>query len=144
MTNPSKAKGTAWEAALVTYLRVHHNPDVHRNVQMGVKDIGDVSGYYLHAVEAKAEKTITLADYITQANREAIHAQQPFGCAVVKRRMRGTADGYVVRDVRTDVRLMNRLRDMEKALQLAAPAAYALIDEHHQEAAWRTVTERTR
>ncbi|KUF19062.1 hypothetical protein AT728_07295 [Streptomyces silvensis] len=102
---------------------------------MGAKDIGDVAGYYLHAVEAKAEKTITLATYIEQANRESVHAQQPFGCAVVKRRMKGTADGYVVRDVRTDVRLMNRLRDMEEALRAAAPAAYALIDRQHREAA---------
>ncbi|WP_241844901.1 hypothetical protein [Streptomyces silvensis] len=135
MSNPSKAKGTSWESAFVAYLREHHNPGAHRNVQMGAKDIGDVAGYYLHAVEAKAEKTITLATYIEQANRESVHAQQPFGCAVVKRRMKGTADGYVVRDVRTDVRLMNRLRDMEEALRAAAPAAYALIDRQHREAA---------
>ncbi|MEU1074333.1 MULTISPECIES: hypothetical protein [unclassified Streptomyces] len=135
MANPAKAKGTAWESALVTYLREHHNPETHRNVQMGAKDIGDIDGYYLHAVEAKAEKTITLSDYIAQANKEAIHAGQPFGCAVVKRRMKGTADGYVVRDVATDVRLMNRLRDMEAALQSVAPTAYALIDTQHREAA---------
>jgi hypothetical protein len=102
---------------------------------MGARDIGDIDGYYLHALEAKAEKSITLADYIAQANREAIHAGMPFGCAVVKRRMKGVADGYVVRDVRTDVRLMNRMRDMETALRAAAPAAYALIDAQHREAA---------
>lgn len=134
-SNPSKQKGTAWESAIVGYLREHHNPGVHRNVQMGARDVGDISGYYLHALEAKAEKTITLADYIAQANREAIHAEQPFGCAVVKRRMKGVQDGYVVRDVRTDVRLLNRMRDMEEALQAAAPAAYALIDKAHREAA---------
>lgn len=102
---------------------------------MGRLDIGDVSGYYLHASELKAEKTITLSDYIAQANREAVHAGEPFGCAVVKRRMKGVADGYVVRDVATDVRLMNRLRDMEEALRSAAPAAYALLDKAHREAA---------
>ncbi|MFD5161003.1 hypothetical protein ACFWMJ_23490 [Streptomyces hawaiiensis] len=84
---------------------------------MGRLDIGDVSGYYLHAAELKAEKTITLSDYIAQANREAIHAGQPFGCAVVKRRMKGVADGYVVRDVATDCRLMNRFRDAEALLK---------------------------
>lgn len=132
----SKRKGTAWESALVAYLREHHNPDAHRNVQMGAKDIGDVSGYYLHALEAKAERSITLADYIAQANREAVHAGQPFGCAVVKRRMKGTADGYVVRDVRTDVRLMNRLRDAERLLQYHAPAdVWEAHEERHREAA---------
>jgi hypothetical protein len=120
---------------IVGYLRDHHNPAAHRNVQMGSKDIGDVSGYFLHALEAKAEKTITLSDYIAQANREAVNAGEPFGCAVVKRRMKGVADGYVVRDVATDVRLMNRLRDMEDALQAAAPVAWALIDKQHREAA---------
>ncbi|MGI5404173.1 hypothetical protein ACQEVG_32925 [Streptomyces sp. CA-135486] len=135
MANPSKAKGTAWESLWTAYIREHHNPAAHRNVQMGAKDIGDVSGYYLHAAELKAEKTITLSDYIAQANREAIHASQPFGCAVVKRRMKGVADGYVVRDVATDVRLLNRLRDMEVALQTALPTTYALIDAQHRGAA---------
>jgi hypothetical protein len=135
VSNPSKAKGTAWESLIVDFLRSHHNPDAHRNVQMGAKDIGDIDGYYLHALEAKAEKTITLADYIAQANREAINAGKPFGCAVVKRRMKGVGDGYVVRDVATDVRLLNRMRDMEAALQAAAPAAYALIDTSTRETA---------
>ena len=132
--NPAKAKGTAWESAIVGYLREHHNPGVHRNVQMGARDIGDIDGYYLHALEAKAEKSITLADYIAQANREAVHAGQPFGCAVVKRRMKGVADGYVVRDVRTDVRLINRLRDMEEALKDAAFDRWFDIDEEHRAA----------
>ncbi|MGW6949026.1 hypothetical protein ACWGHD_19130 [Streptomyces xanthophaeus] len=135
MANPSKAKGTAFESALVTYLREHHNPAAHRNVQMGRLDIGDIDGYYLHALEAKAEKEITLSSYIAQATREAIHAGQPFGCAVVKRRMKGVADAYVVRDLATDVRLMNRLRDMEDALQATAPTVWAHYDEQHREAA---------
>jgi hypothetical protein len=102
---------------------------------MGAKDIGDVSGYYLHAAELKAEKTITLSDYIAQANREAVHAGQPFGCAVVKRRMKGVADGYVVRDVATDVRLMNRFRDAEELLKEYKFDVWFAHDEHHREAA---------
>ncbi|WP_326742618.1 hypothetical protein [Streptomyces sp. NBC_01768] len=135
MANPSKAKGTAWESQIVGYLRDHHNDAAHRNVQMGRLDIGDIDGYYLHALEAKAEKEIKLSSYIAQANREAAHAGQPFGCAVVKRRMKGVADGYVVRDVATDVRLLNRLRVMESALQSFAPEAYAELDRLHREAA---------
>nr|WP_245695519.1 hypothetical protein [Streptomyces antibioticus] len=134
-TNPSKTKGTAWESAIVAYLREHHDPGAHRNVQMGARDIGDVDGYYLHALEAKAEKSITLADYIAQANREAIHAGQPFGCAVVKRRMRGVADGYVVRDLRTDVRLLNRLKAAENLLRNIAPDSFEQHDRAHREAA---------
>ncbi|MFF9525403.1 hypothetical protein ACF1DV_25990 [Streptomyces achromogenes] len=133
--NPSKKKGTEWESAVVGYLREHHNPGARRNVQMGARDIGDIDGYYLHALEAKAEKEITLASYIAQANKEAIHAGQPFGCAVVKRRMKGVADGYVVRDLRTDVRLVSRLRDMEEALKDADFDRWYDIDEEHREAA---------
>lgn len=133
--NPSKQKGTAWESAIVGYLREHHDPGVRRNVQMGARDIGDIDGYYLHALEAKAEKTITLADYIAQANRERINAGMPFGCAVVKRRMKGVADGYVVRDLRTDVRLMNRFRDAEELLKEYAFDVWHEHDEHHREAA---------
>ncbi|WP_327379404.1 hypothetical protein [Streptomyces sp. NBC_01212] len=135
MANPSKQKGSAWESAWTAYIREHHNPDAHRNVQMGAKDIGDVSGYYLHAAELKAEKTITLSAYIAQANKEAVHAGQPYGCAVVKRRMKGTADGYVVRDVATDVRLMNRMRDMEEALKDASFDRWYALDKQHREAA---------
>ncbi|MER7922137.1 hypothetical protein ABTY96_03200 [Streptomyces sp. NPDC096057] len=134
-STPAKAKGTAWESDIVGYLREQHNPGARRNVQMGARDIGDVDGYYLHALEAKAEKTITLADYIAQANREAVHAGQPFGCAVVKRRMKGVADGYVVRDLRTDVRLLNRMRDMEDALRLHSKAHWEALDKAHREAA---------
>jgi hypothetical protein len=133
--NPAKAKGTAWESLWTNYIREHHNPAAHRNVQMGRLDIGDVAGYYLHAAELKAEKTITLSAYIAQANREAGHAGEPFGCAVVKRRMKGVADGYVVRDVATDVRLMNRLRDMEDALRLHSKVHWEALDKAHREAA---------
>nr|WSW58459.1 hypothetical protein OG513_07625 [Streptomyces sp. NBC_00998] len=135
MANPSKAKGTAFESLVVAYLQTHHNSGARRNVQMGNRDIGDIDGYYLHALEAKAEKTITLSSYIAQANREAIHAGQPFGCAVVKRRMKGAADAYVVRDLATDVRLMNRFRDAEELLKEYKFDVWFEHDEHHREAA---------
>ena len=133
MANPSKRLGTDWESALVTSLREHHNPKTHRNVQMGAKDIGDLDGYYLHALEAKNERSITLPVYIAQANKEAIHAGQPYGCAVVKKRNAGVAAGYVVRDVATDVRLINRLRDAEETLQAIAPTVYADHVQRHGE-----------
>lgn len=61
MANPSKAKGTAWKSTWTRFVQEHHNPSAHRNVQMSCsKDIGDVAGYYLHASELKAEKTIRL------------------------------------------------------------------------------------
>lgn len=134
MANPAKAKGTAFEGLVRDYLIEHHNPAARRNVQMGSKDIGDLDGYFLHALEAKAEQKITLSDYIKQANREAVHAGQPFGCAVVKRRGSNVKDAYVVRDLATDVRLMNRFRDMETALQDRSFDLWWEIDKEHREA----------
>lgn len=84
---------------------------------MGARDVGDLDGYYLHALEAKAEKAITLPEYIAQANREAVNAGQPFGVAVVKRRSSNVKNAYAVRDLETDARLLNRLRDAEDLLQ---------------------------
>ncbi|MFI6444684.1 hypothetical protein [Kitasatospora sp. NPDC050543] len=125
MANPSKRVGTEWESAVRAYLREHHNPETRRNVQIGRADIGDLDGYYLHAAECKDEQRITLAEYIAQANREAINARQPYGCAVVKRRRANVSAGYVVRDLATDVRLVSRLRDAEQTLQDIAPTVYA-------------------
>lgn len=129
MANKSKALGTAWESAIVAYLREHHSPDAHRNVQMGRFDIGDIDNYYLHALEAKAEKAITLADYTRQANREAVNAGQPFGVSVVKRRNANVKDAYAVRDLETDARLINRLRDAEMLLQ---EHAYDVFKAHYE------------
>ncbi|WP_103529489.1 hypothetical protein [Streptomyces sp. SM12] len=131
MSNPAKRKGTAFESAIVTFLREHHDPEAHRNVQMGAKDIGDIDGYYLHAVEAKAERTITLADYIRQANREAIHAGRPFGCAIVKARGKGIGASYVVRDLETDVRLVTRVQVMEEALKTTDIELWSALDEKY-------------
>ncbi|CAM5404721.1 hypothetical protein SMICM304S_03445 [Streptomyces microflavus] len=49
--------------------------------------------------------------------------------------MKGLADGYVVRDVATDVRLMNRMQEMEGALQDVAFDRWYALDKQHREAA---------
>ncbi|MGW7270793.1 hypothetical protein ACWGH5_09760 [Streptomyces sp. NPDC054864] len=128
MANPNKAKGTAWERDVRHFLNEHlgkyvpgwrdlpypwvdpRDPDnVTRPAQQGVKDVGD-----LHAapfvLECKAERSITLADYVRQANREAMHAGYPYGVAVVKAPRRSTADGYVVMDLATFARVLDTLR----------------------------------
>lgn len=134
MSNPSKAKGTAWESALRDFL-TQAGFDVRRVVQMGNKDQGDLHGYPLHVIEAKAEKSYDLPAYVRQAEREAANANQPYGVAMVKRPRGSTGDGYAVRSIASDARLLARLRDMEAALQSAAPAAWRLIDQQHREAA---------
>ncbi|KWT60587.1 hypothetical protein ADL21_18190 [Streptomyces albus subsp. albus] len=129
MTNRAKAKGTAWEREVRHYLnqalgqyvdhwkdaaypwKDPHDPDnITRPAQTGVKDVGD-----LHArpfvVECKAEKTIRLADYVRQANREATHAGFPYGVAVVKAPRRSVADGYAVMNLGTFAQVLATLRE---------------------------------
>ncbi|MEU7243371.1 hypothetical protein [Streptomyces sparsogenes] len=134
MANPSKAKGTRYEGEIRDFLN-SRGFNVRRVVQMGNKDQGDLHGYPLHVIEAKNEKSLRLPEYVRQAEREAVNAGVPFGVAFVKRQRASTGDGYAVRSIATDARLMARMRDMEDALQAAAPAAWALIDKQHREAA---------
>ena len=99
--NPSKRKGTAWESEVVRYLSERGFPEARRNVQYGAKDIGDVGGVPYFALEAKNVQSITLADFVKQANREAGNAGEPFGAVVVKKRNASTGDAYFVMDFET-------------------------------------------
>ncbi|QPI61766.1 hypothetical protein I1A49_16440 [Streptomyces malaysiensis subsp. malaysiensis] len=89
---------------------------------MGNKDQGDLHGYPLHIIEAKNEKSIRLPEYVRQAEREAVNAGEPFGVAFVKRPRASTGDGYAVRSIATDARLVARLRDAEALAEKYAPA----------------------
>jgi Holliday junction resolvase len=100
MANPSKARGTAWESAVVSYLRDHGLP-VRRNAQHGARDIGDIGGLDRWAIEAKDCAAIDLAGFVDQANVEARNAGASWGVAVVKRRRRSVEEAYVVQDLRS-------------------------------------------
>ncbi|MFF4478722.1 hypothetical protein ACFY1A_17130 [Streptomyces sp. NPDC001520] len=121
MSNANKAKGTRYEGEIRDYLN-DLGFTVRRVVQMGNKDQGDLHGYPLHIIEAKNEKSIRLPEYIRQAEREAVNASEPFGVAFVKRPRASTGDGYAVRSIATDARLVARLRDAEALAQQYAPA----------------------
>ncbi|WP_338932654.1 hypothetical protein WEB32_29765 [Streptomyces netropsis] len=131
MSNTNKTKGTTWERGVRHYLnealgqyvdhwkdaaypwRDPHDPDnVTRPAQTGVKDVGD-----LHArpfvLECKAEKSIRLADYVRQANREAEHAGFPYGVAIVKAPRRRVEDAYAVMDLVTFGRVLQALRTLD-------------------------------
>lgn len=91
----SRAKGTRWESEVRDYFR-EVGFDCERRALDGVLDRGDLSGIPGWTIEAKNEKTITLAKYMDELNYETVNARTPYGAAVVKRRMKGVADAYVV------------------------------------------------
>lgn len=133
MSSANKAKGTRYESEIRDFLN-SVGFDVKRVVQMGRADQGDLHGYPLHIIEAKSVKTIDLPSFVRQADREAVNAGEPFGVCFVKKVRGSTDEGYAVRSIATDIRLVRRLRDMENALQVVAPAGWALIDQQHREA----------
>ncbi|MBZ4319549.1 hypothetical protein [Streptomyces huiliensis] len=114
MANPNKAKGTAWESAVRDYLNrslglvsddgrpldPFDGMTVRRAAQEGARDIGDV-----HAppfvLECKDVKAPAVPTWLRQAEREAAHANYPFGAVVHKTRGRGAASGRVHVSVRT-------------------------------------------
>jgi hypothetical protein len=99
MVNKPKIKGTAWETAIVDFLRADF-PAVERRALTGTKDKGDVTGLGIPVViEAKNEKTITLATYLAEVQAEIANAGADYGVAWVKRRGKTSpGDAYVLMD----------------------------------------------
>ena len=74
MTNPSKAKGTAAETAIVNYLR-ELGVDAHRHALHGTQDVGDIlipgSGV---VIEVKAHRDMALAAWVDECETERQNA----------------------------------------------------------------------
>ena len=103
MSAANKAKGTKWERDIVEYLTPVF--ETTRLPRTGAKDEGDAEVRLRDnlrlVLEAKAVKSINLADFVDQALTESGHREDrtgvpTYGAAIVKRRNKGTGDGYVV------------------------------------------------
>lgn len=106
MTN---AKGTRWETAIVTYLRGEGVAQVERRARTGAKDRGDLAGLPGVVVEAKDAHRVELAAWMSEAKREAGHDGADIGVVWAHRRGKASpADGYVVMDGATFVRLLRQ------------------------------------
>ena len=118
MANPAKARGTAWETAVVRYLRDHGLPGARRSAQHGAKDVGDIA-LEPFVLECKDHATLALSEWVRQAKREASNAGADYGVVVAKRRRASVADAYVVMDLETFARLVAAfgaaLRDADDA-----------------------------
>lgn len=97
MTNTARSRGTAWNTAIVDYLIQQGWPHAERRALNGNQDKGDVSGVIGVMIEAKAEKRLSLAEYIEETLVEQANAGARVGVAWIKRRGKASAgDGYVV------------------------------------------------
>ncbi len=107
MSNPSRRKGSAWETAIVDYLRARGWPYVERRALGGNKDRGDVAGIPGCVIEAKNAKTINLAGWLDEANTERDNDHADLGVVWFKRRGRtDPGAAYVLMDGDTFIRLL--------------------------------------
>lgn len=98
MSNPQKARGTAFETAVVNFLRDHGLYAV-KPRQEGWRDLGDVHVAGLVTLQAKAYSKDLLAairDGVEGALVQRSNSGLPFGFAVVKRPRKPIGEAYVV------------------------------------------------
>ena len=103
----SKRKGTAWESAIVDYLRGSGAPHAERRALNGSKDRGDIAGIPGVVVEAKAGAKVELGVWLAEAEAERIN--DGAALAVVWHKRRGKAspgDAYVTMTGATLVQLL--------------------------------------
>ena len=103
--NPSKRKGTQFESDVVTYLRPLWK-GVERRTLSGAQDRGDIAGITDIVFECKATKSIDLASAVDEAQVEKENAGADLGIAVIKRRMKPTAQAYAVLPFEEMVKLL--------------------------------------
>ncbi len=107
MTNPARNKGTAFETAVVEYMRTHGFVYAERRALHGNKDKGDIAGIPGFVAEAKCCKTTTLGPWLDEAHLEARNAHATIGVVIHKRRGKGSAgDAFVTCDLATFCQLL--------------------------------------
>ena len=103
MSSRAKAKGTRWESDIVNFLNtIGTFAEARRLVQTGSSDQGDirVDNFIL---QARDRAQIDLSGSVDDAHQQLVHFQKlhpgegvDHCAAVIKRRRRGIAEGYVV------------------------------------------------
>jgi len=82
----ARRKGTAWESAIVDFLRRHGHPNAERRALGGAKDRGDIAGIPGMVIEAKAAKTILLGPWLDETEQERDNDRASYGALWIKRR----------------------------------------------------------
>lgn len=104
----ARDKGTAWETALVGYLRECGWVNAERRALHGSNDRGDIAGIIGVTIEAKSARAFTPGPWLDELAREVQNDRSDFGVVWVKRRGKGSpAAGFVLMDGATFTRLMN-------------------------------------
>lgn len=92
----SKAKGTAWETAIVRALRDAGFAGAERRALRGTSDCGDITGVPSLVIEAKNQARTELAAWADEATAERENASAAYGVVWHHRRGRSRPeDGFV-------------------------------------------------
>jgi hypothetical protein len=106
VTNPSKTKGTAWETAIVNYMRPAF-PSVARRALNGRFDRGDIEGIPGVVIEAKNCAKMTLGGWVDEAETEGANDGGSHAAVWHKRRGKTSpGDGFVTMTGRQYVDLL--------------------------------------
>ena len=103
----ARSKGTAWESAIVTFLRDQGWPNAERRPLNGANDRRDIARILGVVIEAKSAARVELAAWLDEAQREAVNDRAVHGVVWFKRRGKTSpGDGFVLLDGETFVRLL--------------------------------------
>jgi hypothetical protein len=104
-----RAKGTAWETAIVKALRDNGFPYAERRALHGTYDLGDITGIPGVVIEAKNAARHEIASWLDEAETEKANAKADVGAVWFKRKGKASAeDGFVLM---TGTQFMALLRD---------------------------------
>jgi hypothetical protein len=107
MANPSKKKGTAFETAVVDYLRANGFPFAERRALRGTMDAGDVAGIVGWTLELKNCRALDLGPWMTEAHHEAANDGASRFAVIHKRRQHSTAEAFVTMPLRLFAELLS-------------------------------------
>src|ERR1700722_13539298 len=102
-----KRKGTAFESAVVAYLREHGFPYAERRALRGSRDAGDVAGVVGWVLEIKNHRAVDLGPWLNGAHAEAANDGVSRFAVIHKRRQHGTAEAFVTLPLRLFAELLS-------------------------------------
>lgn len=114
MSSASKAKGSAWERAVVEFLRAAGWPYAERRLAGSAKDRGDIAGVVGVVIEAKNKARLDLSGWLAEAEVERGHDGAWLGVVWHKRIGKTSAgDGYVTMSGAQFAALLARALDIQ-------------------------------
>lgn len=117
MTSRNKAKGSAWERAIVEHLRAAGWPYAERRIAGAAKDRGDIAGVVGVVIEAKNTASRNLAGWIEETELERVNDGAWLGVVWHKRTGKSAAaDGYVTMTGAQFTALLARALDIQTVI----------------------------